>query len=190
MSNPNQELSNQQNDLTSKSLPHEVQQNSENIRKQKFDDKFPDHLLEQYKLYVEMMDRTTARRNQMNSFYISILSGLLAIIAIATNKDIAQFQDTKFQIAAFLAVAILGVLLCAVWYKNIQSYKQLNSSKFKVISELEKQLPFACYDREWEFLKKDKRYQGYLTQTNVEKILPFILAIPYLGLLIFSVMNL
>lgn len=189
MSNPDQELSKQKG-LTSDSSPYAVQSNSEMLKKQGYGDKFQDHLLEQYKLYVEMMDRSTARRNQMNSFYISILSGLLGLIAIATNKDIAKFQNTQFQIIAFLAVAILGVLLCGVWYKNIQSYKQLNSGKFKVIIEIEKQLPFSCYDREWELIKKDKRYQDYLTQTNVEKILPLLLAIPYIGLLIYSLMNL
>jgi hypothetical protein len=157
--------------------------------KQNYGEKFQDHLLEQYKLYVEMIDRTSSRRNQMNGFYTSLLSGLLALIAIATNKEIAKFQ-TKFQAVAFVAVAILGVLLCIIWYLNIQSYKQLNSGKFKVINELEQQLPFACYKAEWEFLKKDKRYKGYLTQTDVEKIVPFILTIPYVSLLVYSVLNL
>jgi len=189
MSNSNHEVSKQKDPTTGLSS-QEVQSDEGISRKQSYGDKFQDHLLEQYKLYVEMMDRTTARRNQMNSFYISLLSGLLALITIATNKDIARFQNTKFQAIAFLVVAILGTILCAIWYQNIKSYKQLNSGKFKVINELEKQLPFSYYDREWEFLKKDKRYQDYLTQTNVEKILPFFLAIPYIGLLIYSFMNL
>lgn len=159
-----------------------------NSLRQLYGDKYQDHLLEQYKLYVEMMDRTTTRRNQINSFYTSLLSGLLAIIAIATNKDVAQFQNIKFQAIAFLAVSVLGIFLCAVWYINIQSYKRLNSSKFKVISELEKQLPLACYSKEWESLKNDGRYKGYLTQTSVERIVPFILSIPYAGLLIYALL--
>jgi hypothetical protein len=163
-----------------------IQQN--NHPRQIYGDKYQDHLLEQYKLYIEMMDRNTTRRNQTNSFYTSLLSGLLAIIAIATNKDVAQFQNIKFQAIAFLAVSILGILLCVIWYINIQSYKQLNSSKFKVISELEKQLPIACYNKEWEFLKNDNRYKGYLTQTSVERIVPFILAIPYTGLLLYALL--
>ena len=159
-----------------------------NSPRQVYGDKYQDHLLEQYKLYIEMMDRTTTRRNQINSFYTSLLSGLLAIIAIATNKDISQFQNIKFQAIAFLAVSILGIVLCIIWYINIQSYKQLNSSKFKVISELEKQLPLACYNKEWEFLKNDNRYKRYLTQTSVERIVPFILAIPYAGLLVYALL--
>jgi hypothetical protein len=157
--------------------------------KQKYGEKFQDHLLDQYKLYVEMSDRTSSRRNQMNSFYTSLLSGLLALIAIATNKDILAFQKAKFQAIAFLAVAVLGILLCIIWHLNIQSYKQLNSGKFKVINELEQQLPFACYNREWEFLRKDGKYKGYLTQTTVEKVIPLLLAIPYVGLFIYSALD-
>lgn len=143
-------------------------------------------ILEQYKLYVEMMDRSSSRRIQMNSFYTTLLSGLLAFITVATNKDIIQFQNTKFQAASLVAIASLGIFLCFSWYMNIQSYKQLNSSKFKVINELEQQLPFACFTKEWEVLKRDSRYKGYLTQTYVEKLLPAVLAIPYIGLFIYS----
>jgi hypothetical protein len=174
----------------SSSSEHSSHQSQGDSSKQIYGDKYQDHLLEQYKLCIEMMDRTTTRRNQTNSFYTSLLSSLLAILAIATNKDVAQFQNIKFQAIAFLAVSILGILLCIIWYINIQSYKQLNSSKFKVISELEKQLPFACYNKEWEFLKNDSRYKGYLTQTSVERIVPFILAIPYAGLLLYALLTL
>lgn len=158
-------------------------------REESYGDNFQDHLLEQYKIYIEMMDRTTSRRNQMNSFYISLLSGILALITISTNKDVALFQNTKFQSITLLAVAILGIILCLTWYNNIQSYKQLNSAKFKIISEIEKQLPFSLYDREWDLLKNDTKYQGYLTQTNVEKTVPLILIIPYIGLLLYSLVS-
>jgi hypothetical protein len=157
------------------------------VSKQDYGDKFQDHLIEQYKLYVEMMDRISSRRNQMNTFYLTLLSGLLALISIFTNKDVDQFQNIQFQAIAFLTVSIIGLLLCLSWYINIQSYKRLNSSKFKVIYELEKQLPFSCYTKEWELLKEDKRYKNYLTQSNVEKILPIILAAPYVGLFVYCV---
>lgn len=154
------------------------------------EENFEGHLLEQYKLYVEMMDRISARRVQTNSFYISLLSGLLAWLSLVVNKDISKFQDTTFQGLAILALAILGIILCFVWYINIHSYKQLNSGKFRVISEMEQHLPFPCYDKEWYMLQNDNKYQGYLTQTKVEKYIPFILAIPYVALLVYSVLSL
>jgi hypothetical protein len=91
--------------------------------------KYQDHLLEQYKLYVEMMDKSTSRRIQVNSFYTSLLSGLLALLTISANKDIDRFNNTEFQAISCILIGILGLFLCVIWYVNIQSYRQLSSSK-------------------------------------------------------------
>lgn len=143
---------------------------------------FKQHLLEQYKLYVEMADRISTRRVQTNRFYISLLSGLLALLSIVVGRNI--FSD--FQTIAFMAVAILGLVLCALWNVNIRSYRQLNSGKFKVIHEMEQHLPFPCYDKEWEILGEGTEGKTYLQLTRVEQYVPFVLAVPYLLLLIHS----
>ncbi|MBC1240456.1 hypothetical protein [Nostoc sp. 2RC] len=155
--------------------------------KDSYGDNYQNHLLEQYKLYVEMADRISARRVQINSFYITLLSGLLAIISVFGNKDfLSKLQNTRLQYISLFLLGLLGLILCFIWHSNIISYKQLNSAKFKVISEVEKNLPFAIYEREWEILKKDREYKVYLEQTLVEKYVTFILAIPYLILSIYS----
>jgi hypothetical protein len=143
---------------------------------------FKQHLLEQYKLYVEMADRVSTRRAQTNRFYISLLSGLLALLSIVGGRN--RFSD--FQTIAFMAVAILGLALCVLWNVNIRSYRQLNSGKFKVIHEMEQHLPFPCYDKEWEILGEGKESKAYLQLTHVEQYVPFVLAVPYLLLLIYS----
>lgn len=176
-------------------LPNSPQQDNRNNMsieelKKKYGGDFHKDLLEQYKLYVEMADRISARRAQMNSFYITLLTGLLAFISILGNKDISGFQKANVQVVGILAVSILGMILCLIWYFNIKSYKQLNSGKFKVIGEMEKCMPFPCYDREWAIIKNDKRYQGFVTQTQVEKNLPIILAIPYVGLFVYALITL
>lgn len=143
---------------------------------------FKQHLLEQYKLYVEMADRISTRRVQTNMFYISLLSGLLALLSIVLGRNL--FSD--FQTITFMAVAILGLALCALWNVNIRSYRQLNSAKFKIIHEMEQHLPFPCYDKEWEILGEGKESKAYLQLTRVEQYVPFVLAVPYLLLLIYS----
>ena len=152
-----------------------------------YGDNYQNHLLEQYKLYVEMADRISARRVQINSFYISLLSGLIAIISVLGSKDLfSYFKQTKLQYFTLFLVGLLGITLCWVWQSNIRSYKQLNSVKFKVICEMEKYMPFSVYEREWDVLKKNKEYKAYIEQSIVEKYIPFILAAPYLILLIYS----
>jgi len=137
------------------------------------------HLLEEYKLYVEMADRMSARRIQASQFYISLLSALFGVIAILVEKKIFPGSEGSF----LLLGSLLGLFLCFIWYVNINSYKQLNSLKFKVIEEMELYLPFPCYAREWKIEKKTKQYQRL---SNVEKYVPLSIALLYLGLAIYA----
>lgn len=147
--------------------------------------------LEQYKIYVEMTDRVSARRGQTNAFYTSLLTGLLAAISLIVEKGSSGSAQSHFTgLHGFLAllVAILGLFLSLVWYLNIRSYKQLNSLKFQVIHEIEAYLPFKAYSREWEILKVD-RANKYLRQTNVEQYIPFAIGGLYFSLFIYVVVN-
>jgi len=141
-------------------------------------------LLEQYKLYVEMADRISIRRAQTNKFYITLLTGLLAILTCIVEKDVFS----QYRGIAFLAVAVLGIVLNIVWLINIASYRQLNTGKFTIIQRMEKQLPFACYTEEWNFLGEGEDSKKYLQLTRVEKYVPYIFGLPYLLLLIFTVL--
>lgn len=140
-------------------------------------------LLEQYKLYVEMADRVSDRRGQANKFYISLLSGLLTLVLLTQEKGLFSQHQTIL----LVAVALLGIALCALWHINIRSYRQLNTAKFKIIHEFEQQLPLAMYDREWEVLGRGADSKKYLQLTRVEQLVPFVFAIPYLLLLIAAI---
>jgi len=155
------------------------------VSRENYGSEFKAHILEQYKLYVEMADRVSSRRVQMASFYTSILSALLALLSITSNKDLFQGPQSF----VLLTIAMLGLCLCFVWAANINSYKQLNSLKFKVIHEMETYLPFPCYGKEWKILKEDKNRRRYLRLSAVEQYIPFILSIPYFCLLIYSLIK-
>ena len=142
-------------------------------------------LLEQYKLYVEMADRVSIRRGQTNRFYISLLSGLLTLVLLTQEKGLFS----QHQSILLVAVALLGVALCALWNINIRSYRQLNTAKFKIIHEFEQQLPLAMYDREWDVLGKGEDSKKYLQLTRVEQMVPFLFAIPYVLLLIVAIFS-
>jgi hypothetical protein len=154
------------------------------VKPEDYGAKYQDHLIEQYKLYAEMADNVSARRSQSNTFYITVLSGLLAVVAFAADKIPA-----KAQMAAFLAIGILGILLCITWYINLESYRQLNSGKYKVIHELEQKLPFSCYEREWAIMNMKDRADKpkYKRLTWVEKLVPVLMALPFLFLSIYSI---
>lgn len=152
------------------------------MTQEEYGEKYKDHLIEQYKLYVEMADNVSQRRAQSNAFYTTALSVLLVIVTFVVDKE--AFSDQFSTI--LLAFALLGLLLCVVWFFNIRSYRQLNSGKFKVVHEIEQLLPFPCYDREWELLKEGQSRKSYWQLTRVEQYVPILLATPYVLLLIYA----
>ena len=79
-------------------------------------------LLEQYKLFVEMTDRNSERRGMTNKFYITILTGLLALTPWAISTTVLCDLINVL----LLVIAVLGLILCGIWFVNINSYRQLN----------------------------------------------------------------
>lgn len=134
--------------------------------------KYKDHLLEQYKIYVEMADRTSERRIKINNFYISIFSIYFGILSIVKNNNYVKFNNY-----IIYAILFLAILYCINWYTNINSYKQLNKAKYELINEIEKELPFDYYTREWKLLQPDESKKKYVHLSTVEKFIPFLILI-------------
>ena len=151
--------------------------------KDEYGEEFAEHLIEEYKLYVQMTDNISARRAQANAFFISVLSALLLFLSLSGEGKL--FDD--IQNITFIAISLLSFLLCYIWHLNIQSYKQLNSAKFKVIHEIEQYLPYPCFDKEWDFAGRGKDKKKYRPLTQVENYVPLIMAIPFLVILIYGI---
>ncbi|GAA0486461.1 hypothetical protein GCM10008986_09820 [Salinibacillus aidingensis] len=141
------------------------------MNEEEYGDNYKEHLLEQYKLYVQLTDNTTVQRGNTNKFYITVLSGLLAIVSL--------FIKNNFPNTMILIISLLGGLLCYTWYVHIKSYKQLNTGRFKVIHEVEKQLPYCCFYEEWNHLKRGNG-ENYTRLTQIEQKVPIYLGFPYL----------
>ncbi|MFH1035164.1 MAG: hypothetical protein V1806_11710 [Pseudomonadota bacterium] len=148
-----------------------------------YGENYQTHLLEQYKLFVEMADRVSARRALANRYYIALTSALVAFLALVGSGKLPELNLNAPGI--YRLVALVGILLNAVWFFNIESFRQLNSGKFKVIHKLEQQLPFACYDEEWTELGRGEDTKRYRQLTRIEKFVPALFTIPYLLLLLF-----
>jgi len=146
------------------------------------EDKTIEVLMEQWKLFVEMTDRVSSRRVNAGKLYVSLLTGLLAVVSLVLQRG----TPLVVQKTAFIAIGFMGLALCGIWVVNIRSYKQLNSLKFQVIQEMETSLPFPCYTREWQILKDGKSKKGYLRLSRIEQYIPIFLMVPYVILIIFS----
>jgi hypothetical protein len=122
-------------------------------------------LLEQYKMYVELTDRTSERRLKTNNFYLSIISAL--IVGFLT----VRYRLNDFRL--LLAMAIFINCICLNWISNIKGYRSLNTAKFKVIKELEQKLSYACFDVEWKLLEEGQNPKKYRLLSKTEIFMPW-----------------
>jgi hypothetical protein len=136
----------------------------------------PAGYLELYTLAVEMADRVSARRGVANSFFLTVNTGLAALLG---------GQELRWY------VAVAGIVLCVTWWALLKSYRDLNAAKFDVILAMEVSLPARVFGDEWGQLKQAAggpapRRTGlrswiaqYRELGRVERIVPWVFALIY-----------
>lgn len=132
-------------------------------------------LLEQYKTFLQTSEDLVSRRQNVNNFYISINSAIVAIFS-------ALFAfDLTYEIRALIGMifSAVGIVLSIAWIKMLVAYGNLNSSKMKIISSIEKQLPASLYDAEWAALSDKLNKKRYVSFTDNEKQIPAIFIVIY-----------
>jgi hypothetical protein len=141
---------------------------------EKYGNKYIEHLLEQYKIYVNSAEKISDRRQKANEFFLTLNSVLVALLGFVTTK--ANNVNINYLL---IFSSISGITICYLWYRIIFSYKGLNSGKFNVIHAIEKRLPLALYDTEWEVLDRGKNRKKYWPFTHIELFVPWIFIIIY-----------
>ncbi|WP_433471268.1 RipA family octameric membrane protein [Saccharomonospora azurea] len=138
-------------------------------------------ILEQYKIYTEMADRSSARRALANAFFLSLNTATLtAAGALWTSK---LFASWLLLLPLFLLLAQTGA-----WFWIVRSYRQLNTAKYIVVGMLEERLPASPYWRaEWKALGEGKNKALYWPLTHLEQWLPIIFAGLYILGFLFAV---
>jgi hypothetical protein len=117
-----------------------------------------------YQGYVESADRISDRRHSANSFFLTVNTALLGITGYLQAADAELLW----------LVALAGMVLGYTWFRLIKSYRSLNTAKFKVIHEIEQQLPFALYDAEWEQLERGQDAKVHTPFSKVEATVPLV----------------
>jgi hypothetical protein len=135
-----------------------------------YGDKFQEHLLEQYKLYVESAERISERRLHSSNLLLAINSSLVAVFGIT----LSSFGHHRWN----AAIPLTGILVSVVWFRLIKSYKDLNTTKFEVIHELESYLPAALFKYEWHLCGSGK-HKKYRPVTHAEQLIPILFILFY-----------
>jgi len=143
----------------------------------------PGNYFELYKLAVEMTDRISARRGLANSFFLSVNTGVMALLGT---------QNVRWYLAA------AGIAMCITWWALLESYRRLIRAKFEIIMAMEAPLPGQVYSDEWAKLYREKvkftwrpvTLRLWLAQYReigfIERIVPWIFGLIYLAEIIWQ----
>lgn len=138
------------------------------ISSQSYGEKYSEHLFEQYRLLVESAEKVSERRKTANEFYLGVNAFLVACFGIE-DKVAGQ---SAYGLSAILG---FGIVTCLLWFVALRSYRQLNSTKFSVILELEELLPARPFGNEWEIVGA-QRGTGYVRMSRIEQWMPIAIA--------------
>ncbi len=153
------------------------------ISEKEYGQDFRSHLFAQYQLYVESMEKISDRRQNANNYFITINTVLISFMGVLFQVKIFEnYTWIKF------IVALVGAIICVIFWFLLHSYKQLNTGKFQVIHEIEQKLPLALYDYEWSILGEGKNIDMYFPFSHVELFIPWIFGLVYiiLGVMVFK----
>lgn len=141
---------------------------------------YQNHLLEQYKIYLELTDRISARRNLASVFFSSLNTSFIAIIGFSFEKI------TLINPPYLIIFPVMGFIgLNIIWYILIGYYKSLNSARFKVIDMMEKKLVVTPHQEDWKILKGGKELRTHKSLSKIERIVPFVFIYLYIIVIIY-----
>ncbi|MEW4459997.1 hypothetical protein AB1K42_18055 [Roseibium algicola] len=154
-----------------------LRENLSSVGDEVYGEKYSEHCMEIYKLYVASAEAIGDRREKANTFFLALNTATVGFIEL--------FADERAQLA--MIVPLAGISLCVIWSRLIKSYRAMNTGKFKVIHEMEQQLPLAAFDAEWEALGQGKDPKIYAPFTKIEALVPWVFAALYAALLVMGV---
>ncbi len=132
------------------------------------------HVLEQYRLFVEMADRISQRRQRAHAFFLTLNMGLVVFLGLALPEKLVIIESLWYVI-----LGAAGTALSIAWFQLIKSYGDLNTGKFQVIHQMEEHLPLKPYNVEWDEVGRGEDASLYKPFTRIEIYIPGMFALRY-----------
>ncbi|HEX9391685.1 MAG TPA: hypothetical protein VF928_10280 [Usitatibacteraceae bacterium] len=124
-------------------------------------------IMEQYKALIGDLGNIGARYTTANGFYLSVVTALLGVMALAESGK--TLHQVNFLLLIF--VSVFAMVICFIWAKTVEFYGGLFGAKFAVLKLIELQLPVQAYELESD----DMRGRGLEPLTRNEIKVPRIL---------------
>lgn len=137
--------------------------------------KYKDHFLNQYRLFIDSVNYTSALKLKLNTFFLTINT------AIITAAGFVLANNGVFKTAVWhKMIPLSGILICVIWWGVIYTYKQRNIIKLRIVHCLEEHLPLALYKTEWNLMEAN--HDNWLKKIlfRIDLFVPMVFGILYI----------
>ena len=142
-------------------------------------------ILEQYKGYIEQKEKFVDRSFMTNKFYLGFL--FVIIIAMFLTRE----YSFAFGITSTMVLTLVGMLICVMWWINVDAYNFLIKIKFgEVIEKLEDQLPVHPYKMEINAINDRRKNKKEFIFSDIQKSLAILVFVLFFVLFINDLLNL
>ncbi len=125
-------------------------------------------IMSQYRLYSEQKEKFVDRAFMTNKFYMVLILALFFLVYVTQHFALGR-------LSAPCVFCISGMISCALWWLNVDSYNCLIKIKFsKVLEEIEKQLPYQPYAMEYKAIKDYRRNKKGFLFSDIQKMFAIV----------------
>ena len=136
-------------------------------------DRYYTLLIEQYRIYVDLSDRASARRIFINLFFLVANIMIVGMMVIGITNSGGQDKSL-----ILLSIPFFGLLaLCYSWWRVVRFYRHTLHIKDKVIGALEQRLPSSpIFSAESAVAEKSGSFKPI---KHMETNMPFVFMLLY-----------
>ncbi|OGY99684.1 MAG: hypothetical protein A3B13_01370 [Candidatus Liptonbacteria bacterium RIFCSPLOWO2_01_FULL_45_15] len=135
---------------------------------------YKEHLLEQYKLYLQSVIFTSDLKLKINTYFLAINTALFTAIGIIFSKS------TLNPIVWHFILPLAGMVISFVWLGVTYAYKERSVVKLRIIHCIEEKLPLATHTTEWQLINERHANRFGRFFFNIDLFIPLIFMAAYI----------
>ena len=134
-----------------------------------------DQLLKLHETMVSTACASETRRQNVSVASTGLISAGIAVFASSKNFD-------------FIYLSLPFLVISAIWFVTVRFYQQLARWKWKVVQEIEEELCFQPFTREWALFRECRGILAFGPST-LEQFIPALVFLATLGYVVVYVIR-
>lgn len=135
-------------------------------------------MFKEYEMYAKQKENFIDRNFRTNKFYM--IATFFILVAMIFTGNIVFIE----KISATLVFGIMGIMICALWWMNVDTYNTLIKIKYaNVIERIEANFPVKPFTEEFAVVKEYRNKKVFLF-SDMQKLVAALGALFYFAVTI------